>query len=727
MAAAWELSKQSDYEIHVYERSWRLGGKAASARAADGRILEHGLHIWLGFYENAFRMMRECYAEVDKQGFGPTASLPEERLAHGCFEEAFVPEPNIAVGIPHFGGEWAAWSGLFPPEPGLPGEPLDESSNPFSLAKYILRCLSLARTLMVSTIERPDAAPGDSRPDERSTSDHLQNLNFDAASGEAGEVLIERAYRLLRNSSLTSAAVLQQAATILERWLQSFDFAPQVPGTALKLATAVATQTRKILRDVASIDPAIRTKTDLIDMVLTIAVGLFRDRVLFDKDGLDAINKFEYKAWLEKHGATKTSIVSPFLEGIYELVFGYEDGDKKPALAAGVALRGALRMFFTYRGALLWRMPSGMGDAVFAPLYKVLRRGRSDGSSPVVFHFRHKLKRVELDLISKELCVSSLVFERQINAVAMGPPTGNALDKFGCWPEQASSGIGGVGDGDLTLAYGRSWNGFDAVIFAGGVDGEDGFKLFQKAASDVCTRLQSAGDKINAQCQSLLDQWTKAIKLSRTVATQSAQVWLREDLEGLGWYRGSGLVTATGCKFATWADMTNTLSSERSWRAATNTRLTAKGGWSLDDARSVAYFCSPLPEKDVKAAKRARSTLDAGVNDRLDKLLEKDIRPLWPNAFRDLNTAKTFELARHVQANFEGSDRYVQSPPGSLSARLSPLDRSVANMTVAGDWTANGLDAGCVEAAVMSGMLAAYAISGKPDDALDSIVGYDHP
>ena len=36
-------------------------------------------------------------------------------------------------------------------------------------------------------------------------------------------------------------------------------------------------------------------------------------------------------------------------------------------------------------------------------------------------------------------------------------------------------------------------------------------------------------------------------------------------------------------------------------------------------------------------------------------------------------------------------------------------------MTIAGDWTACGLDAGCVEAAVMSGMLAAHAISGKPD------------
>jgi uncharacterized protein with NAD-binding domain and iron-sulfur cluster len=711
MAAAWELSKQQGFEIHVYEKSWRLGGKAASARAEDGRILEHGLHVWLGFYENAFRMMRECYTEVAAQGLGPKADLPQNRLAHGCFEDAFVPEPNIAVGHPHFGGKWAAWSGLFPPEPGLPGEPLDERSNPFTLASYLLRCLSLLKTLMVSTIGPPgEDNPGGPKPGKRSTSDRLQNLDFSSDSGAAGEVLIERAYKLLRGSSLTSAAVLQQAVTILERWLQSLNFAPQVPGTALKLATAIATQTRKILRDAASIDPAIRTKADIIDMVVTIAVGLFRDRVLFDARGLDAINNFEYKEWLEKHGATRTSIDSPFLQGIYELVFGYEGGDKKkPALAAGVALRGALRMFFTYRGALLWRMPSGMGDAVFAPLYKVLEGDRAKRPSPVEFHFLHELKHVDFGVISEQLYVSSLVFEAQSNPDEVKVAAGNALDDFGCWPERERSRIAGVGKRDVTLNYGQTKNGFDAVIFAGGIDG---FKLFAKAA-DLQKRLPPT--------------WDPAIKQARTVATQSAQVWLSDDLEGLGWYRGSGLVTAIGCEFDTWADMTNTLASERDWREATKSAATAKDGKSLDEARSVAYFCSPFSENEVKAAGRNRATLEKKISSQLDRLLSAGIRPLWPDAFDGHTTAKNLEIARHVQANFEGSDRYAQSTPGSLSARISPLDPSVENMTVAGDWTANGLDAGCVEAAVMSGMLAAYAISGKPEDGLDSIVGYDHP
>jgi hypothetical protein len=46
-------------------------------------------------------------------------------------------------------------------------------------------------------------------------------------------------------------------------------------------------------------------------------------------------------------------------------------------------------------------------------------------------------------------------------------------------------------------------------------------------------------------------------------------------------------------------------------------------------------------------------------------------------------------------------------------------------MTIAGDWTECGFNEGCIEAAVMSGMLAAHAISGQPD--LNDIVGYNHP
>jgi NADPH-dependent 2,4-dienoyl-CoA reductase/sulfur reductase-like enzyme len=51
VATAWQLAQQEGYDVHVYERSWRLGGKGSSVRDDNGCILEHGLHVWLGFYE----------------------------------------------------------------------------------------------------------------------------------------------------------------------------------------------------------------------------------------------------------------------------------------------------------------------------------------------------------------------------------------------------------------------------------------------------------------------------------------------------------------------------------------------------------------------------------------------------------------------------------------------------------------------------------------------------
>ena len=58
LAAAWRLSdpEGEQPEVTVYQRGWRLGGKGASSRGPNGRIEEHGLHVWLGFYDNAFRL-----------------------------------------------------------------------------------------------------------------------------------------------------------------------------------------------------------------------------------------------------------------------------------------------------------------------------------------------------------------------------------------------------------------------------------------------------------------------------------------------------------------------------------------------------------------------------------------------------------------------------------------------------------------------------------------------
>ena len=88
LAAAWRLSEpgwQDEFEsITVYQRGWRLGGKGASSRGPNGRIEEHGLHLWLGYYENSFRLLRECYAELDRPDDRPGGSDPDLAGGHAA-------------------------------------------------------------------------------------------------------------------------------------------------------------------------------------------------------------------------------------------------------------------------------------------------------------------------------------------------------------------------------------------------------------------------------------------------------------------------------------------------------------------------------------------------------------------------------------------------------------------------------------------------------------------
>lgn len=76
---------------------------------------------------------------------------------------------------------------------------------------------------------------------------------------------------------------------------------------------------------------------------------------------------------------------------IYDLIFAYEQGnDRRPNLAAGVALRICLRVTMGYHGSIIYRMQAGMGDTVFTPIYKVLKqRG-------VKFQFFHRVDQLHL-------------------------------------------------------------------------------------------------------------------------------------------------------------------------------------------------------------------------------------------------------------------------------------------------------------------------------------------
>ena len=117
--------------VTVYQRGWRLGGKGASSRGRHGRIEEHGLHVWLGYYANAFGLLREVYDELDRPGTAPGCPISSLR-------DAFLPAGRVGV-AENDDGRRSPWVATFTgdaPEP-------DGGAPPLTVAGFVVRAVQL--------------------------------------------------------------------------------------------------------------------------------------------------------------------------------------------------------------------------------------------------------------------------------------------------------------------------------------------------------------------------------------------------------------------------------------------------------------------------------------------------------------------------------------------------------------------------------------------------------
>jgi len=707
LTTAFELSRpQQDvrHEVTVYQMGWRLGGKGASGRGPSGRIEEHGLHLWMGFYENAFRLMRECYAELARDEF---------RHPIATWQDAFKPAPFVAITDRQPGGEWEPWLAHFPAGHGLPGDPLGEG-NPFSLNGYLSKATALVVELLRSAERsRPhpaaDAAPAeDAAPSSR-------------PSPASPERIVEAVEWVLRHGQLATAAALLEATELLRASLDAVLPGQRAGnGLLLRLIEAIAAAARRQLEMLVDGDPALRRTWQVIDLILAIIRGSITHGLTLNPKGFDAIDDYDWREWLALHGASAESLSSGFVRGIYDLAFAYENGDiARPRLSAASALRGAMRMFFTYRGSLFWRMSAGMGDVVFAPLYEVLKR------RGVRFEFFHRLTDVRVSPRgAADPHVQALCFDVQAlikNETEYQP----LVDVHGlpCWPAEPdfSQLVGGTRLRQKGVQLESPWDptrAGESVLRVG-----DDFDFVVLAVG---------GGAVPGLCSQLIERsptWKRMAENLHCVATQAFQVWMNEDMSTLGWRHPPSNLSGWVEPFDTWADMSHLIAAER---------FTAP-------VKSIAYFCSPLADPapgQPASGEPFHRAQQRRVRDSAVRFLDQEVGALWPQA-REASGGFRWDLlagdspehrkargerrfdSQFWTANVRPSDLYALSLPGTQRHRLSPLDMSFDNFTVAGDWTLSGLNTGCVESAVMSGLLASHALSQRP--ALEEIIGYDHP
>ena len=233
----------------------------------------------------------------------------------------------------------------------MPGDPLTEK-NPFTVGGYLLHTARLLRTLLTGV---QTAGTRTEVPTQR-------------------EAVAQQIAELFRYGVLSTTAGLVTAVGVLEAVFKSLPTFPQ--NVVLDLLHRIAAAVREQLGGVLERDEEVVYRWQIIDLVIAIVVGIVRHGLLYHPKGFDAINHYECLEWLRMNGASETSVKSGFVRALYDLAFAYGEEGPEPGLAAGQALRGSLRMLFTYRGAFFWKMRAGMGDVVFAPFYRGAAQAR---------------------------------------------------------------------------------------------------------------------------------------------------------------------------------------------------------------------------------------------------------------------------------------------------------------------------------------------------------------
>jgi uncharacterized protein with NAD-binding domain and iron-sulfur cluster len=657
LATAWELSsgewRRHIDSITVYQRGWRLGGKGASSRGRFGRIEEHGLHVLLGYYDATFRVLREVYGELNRDLTDPACPIRS-------WQEAVSPAGDI--GLADLDGSiWSHFVTRFSGNDAVPGQPgaEDRPIQPVDMASRALRLL-LDFHRAVAVPQAPARVYLSGSPVPRSEGSDVATL--------------------VRGAGLTALAALLEA---VERGA-SLAAGARPEYRLVETVTSVLEAWRNGIRQVVLADPAARRTWQLVDLVVTNVQGMAADGLLSGVS-YERIDHLDYREWLAHHGAAPETIDSPIVRGMYDLTFAYEWGDRsRPRFAAGLGLQLAQRMLFDFKGSIFWRMQAGMGEIVFAPLYQaLLRRG-------VEFRFFRRLDHLGLD----GRAISSIELSRQVN-LRQGQDRYEPLihvHGLPCWPDrplleqleidrgdELQSEAESASDGRAErLVVGRD---FDIVVLAVSLG------MVPHVASELLTASKA---------------WRDMVDSLATVATRSAQLWLNATESEMGWNGPRGVtLSGFGEVFDTWASMSHLLSQE-AWPAS-------------GSPRGIAYFCGAMPDTDTAID-------DERVRDSLRRFLEEEVGALWPAArssagFRwdmlwdDMQRRGPDRLSgQYFRANLDPSDRYVQSLPGSGKYRIAPGRSGFDNLAVAGDWTACGLDAGCLEAATRSGILAARAI-----------------
>jgi len=456
--------------------------------------------------------------------------------------------------------------------------------------------------------------------------------------------------------------------------------------------------------------------TELFDIAGAAFAGYLFDLILPDRP-FESLDGEDFRAWLLRHGAKRSYVESSsIVRMLYDTMFQYEEGDVgRPSYAAGSALGVIARLIGTYKGMMMWDIQAGMGEAVVAPIYDVLR------GNGVRFRFFRKVSKLAASTDGAGVAEVRLARQADIRQGDYEPTV--IRDHLRVWPSEPLWDQ--LVDGERLKAARINFESHWCPEPPGGTE------ILKRGTDFDCIVLalaMGAYKPLNAvdnMCKELIDKSGKFadfVNKMGLVPSQGLQLWSDKTLAELGW-SSSKPATVSGPEYLNiWADMSQVLRFESWPPAAAPASL-----HYLTGTLSTTLYREPSTNYDVPA--QATSQLRAAAVD----WLSHSAQAIWPNAcdghrFRYeflVDPANGSGVARFdaqfLRANIDPTECCVGSAAGTTQYRLLPHESGFDNLFLAGEATRQGFNTTTIEGAVMSGMAAARAICGQPQ----TIVGYD--
>ena len=453
----------------------------------------------------------------------------------------------------------------------------------------------------------------------------------------------------------------------------------------------------------------------MIDTTATIIIGFMEDNLI--ERGLYTINHLDLRQWLKKHGASETTINSRFVLAHYDELISYFNGDmQKPDMEAGTALQVYLPHFFCCEDITVWHHEAGLGDAMFAPIYEILKR------RGVHFKFFHKVEGLVLNTGNSKF-VKQIRITKQIDLI--NEEYNPLIDVKGLpsWPNEPKYEEITQLEADLLQKYDidlesfwTNWSGVYEENFGHPIP-----EVVLKRGEDFDIIVYGIPvGSLPFLCGELLEKSPSLKKVSEhigKVPSLQFQLWGTLDLED--WKKELYVHR-----------LTDPMQRQAVYGIADNDDILKTENWETIGLKpeQLLYI---IFNQHVVGIPPSNDTLFP--HEQMEKVkrssiheIQEILKGISPNSFQDgvFNwTVLTDPMNRtgverfdsqYLRLNLNPSDLFTQILTNTSQYRITTDGAGFDNIYFTGDWIQNGINYGSIEGAITSGLLTSKAISGYP-------------